>query len=198
MKEEWKPIKGYEGFYEISNLGRVKCIQQIREVGHSPNRVRKLFKVDRLLNPWDNGRGYRVVSFGASGVRKNYYVHRLVAEHFIPNPNGLEEVNHKDFNKSNNHVDNLEWCDRRYNAYYSIDNYKRPKNTQLGSLGEKYITERVVKGRVSYRVKMYGRSEKTFYSLDEAIMYRDRVLKDEKDYSKYEGMFRLSNDTEPT
>lgn len=184
MNEEWKPIKGYEGFYEISNRGRVKRIKQLREIGHSPNRIRKFYDVDRLLNPWDNGHGYKVISLIKDGRRKNHYVHRLVGEHFIPNPYNLEEINHKDFNRANNRVENLEWCDRSYNAYYSIERYKKPKNAQLGATGEKYIIKRIKNGNIRYRVKMFGCSEKQFLSLDDAIKYRNEVLKNEEYYSR--------------
>lgn len=184
MKEIWKPIKGYEEHYLISNFGNVKCIKQIREVGHPPNRIRKYYSVDRLLKPWDNGAGYKVVSLQNDGYRKNHYVHRLVADHFINNPLGLEEVNHKDFNKANNHVSNLEWCDRSYNAYYSIEHYKKPKKSQIGATGEKYIVKRVRNGNVRYRVKMYGQSEKQFKSIEDAILYRNEVLKNEEYYAR--------------
>lgn len=105
MKEIWKVIEGFEGKYEVSNLGNIKSNH-----GHS-----KLLKggIDR---------GYRYVDFQYKGIYKRYQVHRLVATYFLPNPNNLPEVNHKDENKLNNSVDNLEWCSKKYNLNYGSRN----------------------------------------------------------------------------
>lgn len=100
--EEWRPIPGYEGMYEVSNYGRVKSYKQQKE---------------RILSPC-NRRGYYYVELCKDGKEKRYHVHRLVTTAFIPNPNNLPEVNHKDEDKGNNHVTNLEWCDRSYNIVY--------------------------------------------------------------------------------
>lgn len=104
--ERWTDIKGYEGLYLISDLGNVKSL------GNNKTRKEKTLRLI-ILN------GYLIVCLSKNGERKNYYVHRLVAEAFLPNPNNLPEVNHKDENKKNNNVENLEWCDRQYNIDYS-------------------------------------------------------------------------------
>ena len=104
MTEIFKPIKGYEDLYEVSDLGNVR------------NKAS-----GKLLKPRKNRRGYlRVVLYKGDGTHKEYLIHRLVAKAFLPNPLNLLEVNHKDFNKLNNSVDNLEWCSRQYNAEYSL------------------------------------------------------------------------------
>ena len=101
--EEWKDVKGYEGLYQVSNLGRVKSI---------------IYDKEKILKP-KCARGYYQVHLCNKGVPiKTCYIHRLVAEAFIPNPTNLSEVNHKDENKLNNHVSNLEWCTRAYNNNY--------------------------------------------------------------------------------
>ena len=100
--EIWKDIKGYEGIYQVSNLGRVYNCRYNRLLSTPTNRKKKY--VDVALNK--------------NGVAKSYKVHRLVAEAFIPNPNNLPFVNHKDENPSNNCVDNLEWCTNEYNLNY--------------------------------------------------------------------------------
>lgn len=93
-------IPGYEGKYWATKSGAI-----INGDG-------------RGIRPYDNGYGYLIVELRAGGKRKHKRVHRLIAEAFIPNPNGLPEVNHKDENKHNNNVANLEWCDSSYNKQY--------------------------------------------------------------------------------
>ena len=104
MQEIWKDVRGWEGLYQISNLGNVRTLHYKKPY------LRKLSKTQR---------GYLVVNFFISkGKYKNYSVHRLVAEAFIPNPNNLPQINHKDENRLNNRVDNLEWCTNKYNCNY--------------------------------------------------------------------------------
>ena len=107
-KEYWKPVVGYEGHYQVSNFGRVKSIKFGKEI---------------MLKQHINIKGgYYYVCLLKNGKHKNYYVHRLVAQAFIPNPNNLPQVNHKDENKTNNNVDNLEWCTNEYNHNYGTIN----------------------------------------------------------------------------
>ena len=103
LNEIWRDVPHYDGLYKISNYGRVKSFCKGDEQ----------YKVQH-----DNGRGYMTVQLYKNGKMKNEYVHRLVALAFIPNPNGLPQVNHKDEDKQNNYVDNLEWCDATYNNNY--------------------------------------------------------------------------------
>lgn len=104
--EEWKDIEGYEGLYQVSNYGRIKSL------GNEATRKEK------ILKPNLSGAGYYQVGLCNNGIRKLFYVHRLVAEAFIPNPNNLKEINHKSEDKTLNTVENLEWCDRLYNMNY--------------------------------------------------------------------------------
>lgn len=105
--EEFKDIEGFEGLYQISNQGRVKSLANDKT------------KKEKILKSGKNKDGYLLINLWKNGKVKNYRVHRLVAQAFLPNPNNLSEVNHKDENKTNNNVNNLEWCDRQYNAEYS-------------------------------------------------------------------------------
>ena len=121
MTEEiWRPIEGYEGLYEISSYGRVKSVDRYDR--------RNQFRKGKLLKNKDNGNGYLICSLSKNGIVKNKYIHRLVAEAFIERADGLYEVNHKDENKKNNSVDNLEWCDRKYNNTYGTKTEREIKS----------------------------------------------------------------------
>lgn len=114
--EIWKDIEGYEGLYQVSNQGRVKSLN--RKVANAMFSVK-----EHIVKEADNGRGYKFVSLWENNKEKKYYIHRLVALTFIPNPNGYKYINHKDEDKSNNHVYNLEWCTAKYNCNYG--NHKK-------------------------------------------------------------------------
>lgn len=105
--EKWKDIKGYEGLYIISDKGRIA----------------------KLLNPKINKDGYHEQGLIKNKIKKGKRIHRLVAEAFIDNPDNLPEVNHIDENKSNNNVDNLEWCTHKYNVNHGT-RIERMKMTQ--------------------------------------------------------------------
>lgn len=111
--EEWKEVPGYEGLYEVSNTGN----------------VRSLIK-NKIIKGFINRCGYRLVGLTKNGIFKRFQVHRLVAQAFIPNPDNLPQINHKDENPSNNMVDNLEWCDATYNINYGART-DRVKKTQI-------------------------------------------------------------------
>lgn len=115
-KEYWKPVVGYEGLYEVSNWGRVKSLPRNGTV-----------KYARILKFHTNRQGYLQVGLCKNNKLKIFLVHRLVAEAFLPNPDNLPEVNHKDENKTNNSVDNLEWCDAKYNHNYGTINERISK-----------------------------------------------------------------------
>lgn len=113
MIEEWKPVIGYEEIYEVSNWGNVRSVdRQIK----CKNSIRT-YKGKQLSKCLDN-KGYYRVLLSVAQKHKSALVHRLVAEAFIPNPEKLPEVNHKDENPANNSVDNLEWCTKIYNLEY--------------------------------------------------------------------------------
>ena len=107
MKEEWKPIEGYEGLYEVSNMGRVKSLNY-RHTGK-----------ERILKGGDDGYGYLCVNLCKDGKANKGKIHRLVAQAFLENPQNLPEVNHKNEDKTDNRVENLEWCTKQYNIEYS-------------------------------------------------------------------------------
>lgn len=112
--EVWKPILGYECLYEVSSEGRVRSLDRI--IIYKDGR-RKILK-ERILHNNVNDLGYYFVSLSKNGEQKKYKVHRLVAQAFLPNPNNLPCVNHKDETPSHNNVENLEWCTQKYNCNY--------------------------------------------------------------------------------
>lgn len=116
MKEIWKEIKEYEGIYKISNFGRVKSLPRKTTNQHGKNEI--------ILKPSKNTSGYLQVNLNKNGKDKNVLVHKLVAETFINNTNNLPYINHKDENKTNNYVSNLEWCTAKYNANYGSRNQR--------------------------------------------------------------------------
>ncbi len=113
--EIWKPVEGYENIYEVSSEGRVRSIDRIDSMGrHHPSCVCKPC--------YDGGKNYLHVSLYKDGRQKSVNVHRLVAKAFLPTVAGLNEVNHKDEDKTNNRASNLEWCDHKYNNNYGSKN----------------------------------------------------------------------------
>ena len=122
MKEIWKDIIGFEGIYEISNLGRIRRI-----------------KTGRILSTRRSDGWYITVTLYKDKKRYGKSLHRLVSEAFIPNPDILPEVNHRDEDKTNNRVDNLEWCDRSYNNNYgTIKDRIRDTKLKNGHINEEY------------------------------------------------------------
>ena len=119
-EEVWKTIDGYEE-YQVSDKGRVKSLK---------------FGKERILKPRRDTCGYLSVSLSKNGEIKQYMVHRLVAKVFIQNPNNLPEVNHLDENKENNSVENLEWCDQKYNHNYGTRNQRISEKNTNGKLSK--------------------------------------------------------------
>ena len=117
--EVWKDVVGYEGYYKVSNKGNVFS------VGRKDSRGNKIG--GRILKPIQSTGGYLQVQLCKNGKRKFKLIHRLVAEAFIPNPNGLPQINHIDEIKDNNNVENLEWCTSKHNANHGTRNERRVK-----------------------------------------------------------------------
>lgn len=119
MDEIWKAIPGFDGRYEVSNLGRVKSCDRFRKSkSGSLSHVK-----ERILKPRQDKNGYLEVAISKDGKLHYFRCHRLVADAFIPNPNHFPVINHKDEDVTNNIVSNLEWCSVSYNTSFSV--YKR-------------------------------------------------------------------------
>ena len=130
MKEEWRDIKGFEGKYMVSNLGRVKSLNY-RRTGK-----------EKIMEGIDNGYGYLFVNLYRGGKSKQCLVHRLVATAFCENPSGYTELNHIDENKQNNRADNLEYCSRSYNLNYGTRNKKVAEKLRGRKQTEEHIKKR--------------------------------------------------------
>lgn len=138
MKEEWRDIKGYEGYYQVSNMGRVRSVDRdIRNTGNIGETKISHYK-GRVLIQGRRNKGYLGVILTKNSKQKSYAVHRLVAQAFIPNPNNLPQVNHKDEDKTNNCVENLEWCDCKYNINYGSWR-KKQSESHKGKYAKKIV-----------------------------------------------------------
>jgi len=141
LEEIWKDIKDYEGIYQVSNLGRVKSIA--RKVKYSRgNHSYYQYQQERLLSANQKSNGYLEYSLYKDSKRTHKYIHRLVADAFIDNPNNLPVVNHIDEDKQNNKVDNLEWCTVSYNNTYGTRIDRKVKNTDYRKNSRKIIGEK--------------------------------------------------------
>ena len=116
MKEKWKNVEGYNGLYKISNTGRIVSYKKGKPYE---------------LAPYSNNRGYLAIGLSDGLVRRRYTMHKLVARHFIPNPENKPQVNHKDGDKHNNHVDNLEWVTQSENIQHSYKIGLRTYNSEI-------------------------------------------------------------------
>lgn len=132
LTEEWKWIVGYENYYQVSNFGRIKSVD--REVFYRDGRKAIHKGGPVAINSRPNG--YLKANLYKDGGMKNVAVHRLVAEAFIPNPNNLPQVNHKDEVKTNNNVENLEWCTGECNMNYGT---ARQRTTDKNSIPVKGV-----------------------------------------------------------
>jgi group I intron endonuclease len=151
MDEIWKDIEGYEGLYQVSNLGDVRSLKYA-----GGNKV-------KLLKQSTDKKGYKRVVLCKDRKKKNHWIHRLVAIAFIPNPNNLPIVNHIDECKSNNMVSNLEWCTLVYNNAYGTRNERISKSSKGKTFSEEH------KKKISEGKKGKHRSEETKKKISEKM-----------------------------
>lgn len=130
MKEIWKDIKNFEGLYQISNYGRVKSLPKKRNSKFNNKEI--------ILKQFKNTNGYFQIDLWKNNKGKHILVHKLVAQTFLKNPNHYPFVNHKDENKLNNCVNNLEWCNAKYNCNYGTRNLRLSKPVFCIELNKKY------------------------------------------------------------
>lgn len=136
MKEIWKDVKGYDGIYQVSNLGRVKSLERgVQYIGSNGKSCWRINR-ERILKSPIASHGYPNIGLRFEGNVKVVCVHRLVADAFLPNPDNKETVNHKNGDKTNNNVNNLEWATNAENLQHAIDKKLRVINRPvIGTIG---------------------------------------------------------------
>lgn len=193
-EEIWKDIIGYEGLYQVSSLGRVRSLDRYDSRNH--------FRNGRMLKLSYNTVGYLSVGLHSNGKAKMYMVHRMVAQAFIPNPNNLPIINHKDENPSNNSVENLEWCTAKYNSNYGTRNDRirttSIKNGYWSGLSEEEYKKKYYhknKDKISEQKKEYYQKNK-----DKIKKHyqenRDKLCERQREY--YQRKKRLEKDGHTT
>ena len=181
MEEIFKPIVGYEGLYEISNLGRVKGLVKMNRCGNQHGA--KSFKPirERIMKEWllNRGSGYKAVTLVKEGVKKNLLVHRLVALTFIYNSENKLTINHIDGNSKNNHVSNLEWCTQKENVDHARLILKRGSISGQGSkltprsvieIKRWYATQKISQGKLG---AYYGAKDNVIYGIVNNITWKN-------------------------
>jgi hypothetical protein len=162
-EEIWKDIRGFEGYYQISNHGRVRSLDRI-----IPTKKFNIKRKGEVMSTSLNTKGYPHIRLCKNGKRETFRVHRLVAQTFLPNPNNDEIVNHKDSNKTNNNLDNLEWCsemDNRQHARKIFNDTAYGEACNLSKLTEQQVREiraNGKNGRTNEQIaKLYNVSHET-------------------------------------
>lgn len=172
--EIWKDVEGFEGRYQVSNLGRVKSIKRIKPVKENLKGIKEI-----IMIPYSGAARYLGVTLRKDGKGKTHTIHRLVAEAFLPNPLGFPCVNHKDGDCLNNRVDNLEWCNQRYNIKYA--NISKEQRSQMSELLEKK-SQHLIQSQAYNQSANIGRGRRKrsvcVYSLDMTLIKCFPSIKD--------------------
>lgn len=151
MMEEWKDIEGYEGLYQVSNLGKVKSLSRIIIRSNGRQHTVK----EKYIKQFQDKCGYMVAYLCKCGKKSNCRVHRLVANAFIPNLKNKPQVNHKDGNKTNNNVNNLEWCTNGENQIHAFQ-YGLNHHTRISGYDNSQSKEIIMCDLQGNEIKRFG------------------------------------------
>ena len=183
--EIWKDVVGYEGLYQVSNLGRVKSVARIiyKDFSNHPTIKSQFAKYNRgevIMQPFIKKTGYYTVSLTKDHKKKTWMIHQLVAKAFIPNPENKEMINHIDCNTLNNRVENLEWCTNSENQIHAMKNGLKVDfganhpNSKLTEDDVRYIREHYIPKDKEFGYvplsKKFGVSTSTI----DSVVYRKR------------------------
>lgn len=149
-----KAVNGYEGYYEVDQFGNVYGCDRVVRVNDNGREYDKPLNEKRLKQSL-HSQGYKTVSLTKNGKTRTYFVHRIVAEAFIQNPNNLPMVNHKDEDKTNNYVENLEWCTAKYNNTYGSKTERQAEKVRGVPLSD------IHKDKISKSLKQHYSSNKS-------------------------------------
>ena len=153
--EVWKDVVGYEGQYQVSDIGNVRSVARKDSIGRKCGGV--------TLRPSHDKYGYLRVTLCKNSKLNTKLVHRLVAQAFVPNPNGYSEINHRDENKVNNELSNLEWCDAKHNVNYGT------RNTRVSQkLSKKVRAVNVETGEIVTFSSVKKAEKKGYYNISQA------------------------------
>lgn len=165
--EIWKDIIGYEGYYQVSSFGNVKSLDRLVKHWTGSYKIQKGI----LLNPIKTKQGYIRTSFRLKGTRKFYFIHRLVCLMFIPNPENKPQVNHINGIKTDNRVENLEWCTDKENKIHSIENNLKKMPKGEANTGSKLKNEDIIRIRELNQYISQTEISKT-YNVSQSLIHR--------------------------